>query len=93
MSANKIVVFNISWYFCIVENCGNGDVRLVLVGSTSVNNTEGRLEICLNEVWGTVCNDGMNERDPFDRNAARVVCRQLGFPEDSELSVLRASVS
>ena len=46
--------------------------------------TEGRLEICVNRHWGTVCNDGMNEDDPFDRNAAKVVCRQLGLPENGE---------
>ena len=40
--------------------------------------TEGRLEICVGELWGTVCNDG------FDINAAQVVCRQLGFQEHGE---------
>ena len=62
--------------------CSNtGDVRLV----GSVNMTEGRLEICVNDYWGTVCNDGAN--DVFDRNAAEVVCRQLGFPESGWLGV------
>ena len=43
--------------------------------------TEGRLEICVNGVWGTVCSDGLTDQDGFDIDAARVVCRQLGFPE------------
>ena len=61
--------------------CGkNGTVRLV-DGTTSINVTGGRLEICVNGEWGSVCNDGPTSyTDGFDIEAARVVCRQLGFP-------------
>lgn len=34
---------------------------------------EGRLEICLNEEWGTVCS---NEWDAVD---AAIACKQFGY--------------
>ena len=37
----------------LVPACANGEIRLV--GGS--NDREGRVEICLNEVWGTVCDD------------------------------------
>ena len=49
--------------------CRDGDVRLV--GGDSER--EGRVEMCYNGVWGTVCVDGWSE------TAANIVCRQLGY--------------
>ena len=46
--------------------CTNGDLRLS-------GNFTGRLELCVNGVFGTVCDTN------WDDNDAQVVCKQLGY--------------
>ena len=53
----------------ILDNCTYGDVRLV-GGSVP---SEGRVEICINRTWGTICGTSWRRQD------AAVVCRQLGY--------------
>ncbi|XP_019861944.1 PREDICTED: scavenger receptor cysteine-rich type 1 protein M130-like [Amphimedon queenslandica] len=59
-------------YFLAIA-CTTGQVRLAN-GATS---NQGRVEICINGVWGTVCDDFW-----VTNNNARVVCRQLGYSTD-----------
>ena len=47
--------------------CNSGDLRLV----GGERESEGRVEICLEGFWGTVCDGG------FGREEAMVVCRYL----------------
>ena len=51
--------------------CRSGDLRLV----GGERESEGRVEICVEGFWGTVCDSG------WDQTAALVVCRQSGFME------------
>lgn len=69
MSACKLIAFLPCLCVTVIHNCGDGDVRLV----GSKNESEGRVEVCMNKVWGTVCDDHWDARD------GNVVCRQLGY--------------
>ena len=59
---------------CATASCNNSDVRLV----NGFSDYEGRVEVCLNGVWGTVCDDSWSTND------AKVVCRQMNLSYESK---------
>ena len=61
------------------EDDEHGTVRLV---GSKYFSSGGRVEVCINGNWGTVCRDGWTDED------TNVVCRQLGFYRPGELSSL-----
>ena len=49
------------------------------------NATLGVVQVCMNNVWGSVCNNR------FGTNDASVVCRELGFPSTGATPISDAS--
>ena len=68
---NSVTCVDIS---VLASNCPNATLRIV----DGPNDLEGRLEVCLNNVWGTVCGDY------WDRYDAAVACRELGHQPTGE---------
>ena len=75
---HSIIVMNLSHTSILVRQCDmfqfigicdHGDVRL----EDGTNDFEGRVEVCYDGVWGTVCDDIISD------NTAMVVCKQLGL--------------
>jgi len=56
--------------------CKDGELKLV--GSFLL---EGRVEMCVEGNWGTICDDRWGDND------ATVVCRQLGFSDQGAIYI------
>ena len=85
-ASTSTAIFSLAIFFTYIDiatpngNCSYGDLRLE-GGSddTQAVTREGRVEICINNVWGTVCDTLFGKED------AEVVCEQLaGFQRDGE---------
>ena len=77
---------SLSLYTAAHESCSYyGDVRLV----NGSNEREGRLEVCIGKVWGTVCYSYYY----WSYNFLRVACRQLGFEVDQGAGVFSDFIS
>ena len=60
---------------CPVDTCSEGDVHLYSIEGYSrfLDIVTGEAQICMNGVFGSVCDDF------WDNDDASVICRQLGF--------------
>ena len=69
------------------DGCSHGDLRLSSRSDDeSQLSSEGRLEVCVNSVWGTVCDTDFSSHD------AQVACDQLGYEEQGISPLLFSSV-
>ena len=50
------------------SNCSDGELRLV----DGADPSQGRVEVCINNAWGTICDNLFRTPD------AKVICHQLG---------------
>lgn len=67
-----MIIMNHSESSIVADNCNHGDIRL----AGGDDSTIGRVEVCINNAWGTVCNSRFGTRD------AQVTCRHLNLPTD-----------
>lgn len=78
-----ICLYECDLYFCDLDVCQHGEVRLTSTLNVSKSAAEdrmhvaGRVEVCLDGTWSRVCgSNGWTSRE------AMVVCRQLIGPDD-----------
>ena len=70
------------------DNCTHGDLQLANSMNDSIElSNEGRVEVCVNNLWSTVCDAAFSSRD------AIVACRQLNYDGAGNKFIIFVSLS
>ena len=67
--------------YCYKKDCLSGSIRL----TGGSNKQEGNVEICVDNMWGLISEDGWSNVD------AKVICKQLGYDNGIIVSVVYLS--
>ena len=68
----------------IYSNCSDGDLRL----SGGETEYQGRVEICINNLWGSICYSSSRYGNYWNVDDGRVVCRALGHQELGNTAII-----
>lgn len=77
----KVCAIIIHQSLCLpaLEKCQHGDIKLE--GGSNYA-TIGRVDVCVNGVWGSIC------WSSFDNNDASVICTQLGYSRYGRYNII-----
>ncbi len=73
------------YYYLLLLGCKNGEVLLMNGSLPSVR--EGRVEICYDQVYRTICDDYWDEAD------ANVICKQLNYTGSGNIALMSLTSS
>ncbi len=74
MYYNCLCSFSLDPATTLAGNCSTGDVRLIrpMNQTQTAGAAEGRVEVCINNAWGTICSNSFTPED------VGTICVDLG---------------
>ena len=67
----------------VIGPCIDGSIHIIPSNARSA--IKGRVEVCFNEIWGTICSLKWDDQD------ASVACKQLGYSAEGSTQILKCT--